>query len=571
MNEMFESIKQQFVSPTMETMLLASVTLSVVLPLIILVVKNGFKWVWEAIKSGAGFVFNPGKVYGLAFRFRWVIHFAMQIVILAGLGYLNYRLDVIRYLDTSLPVMRFIFLPLLYLTLYLLAWTVWWLRLVLHSTAANLDHVDIDLAWDEAMQALATAHIDLAQVPIFLVLGRAAEDEAALFAGAELELTVEQTPRAADAPLHVYAGERGVFVTCVGASLLGQQALAMAEEAGLTAKEDRSEKAEVPPSPPLAPPPAAPAAAPAQEKKERVPLAAEQAAAPRLSEGSAGTMVAEPEKPKEAVVVRVQPRQPLIKARPEVDRLLARLKHLCWLIHERRKPYCPLNGVLLVVPFAASADETIANQTGLLCRQDMNAIQEVLPVRCPVFTLVADMQATPGFRDFMARFPVAHRQRRLGQAFPYVDTPTAYEPLIEHGVDWICLELFPTLIYRMMRVGRSGQDKKYLRSNVRLYQLLGEMRGRRKFLARLLSLALTAPGPQPVLFGGCYFAGTGRDTPQAFVPAVFHRLIESQSYVSWTRAAQEEERRYRHWTVAGFVGIAAFALVFCAAAYFFIL
>lgn len=573
MNQILDWIKQQFLSPTMETMLLASLTISVLLPLGILVVKKGFKWVWEAIKSGAGFAFNPEKVLGLASRFRWPIHFAVQIIVLAGLAYLNYRLDVIRYLDTSIPQMRFAFLPLLYVLLYLFAWALWWLRLVLRSEHEP-EHPDIDLAWDEAMEALATARIDLTDAPIFLVLGRSAEDEAVLFAGAELTLTVEQTPRGDDAPVHVYASERGVFVTCVGASLLGQQALTLAEDAGLTDKGEPSEKVVAPaPAPPPAP---APAQAPAevQEKKEPPGAAAEQGAAvARLSEGSAaGTMVAEPEKPREAVVVRAQPRQPLIKSRPEIDRLLARLKHLCWLIHERRKPYCPLNGILIVVPFAATADETMANQTGLLCRQDMNAIQEVLHVRCPVFALVADMETAPGFRDFVARFPTAHRQRRLGQTFPYLESAKELDSLIEYGIDWICLELFPSLTYRMMRVGRSGQDKKYLRANVRLYQLLGELRSRRKYLARLLSLALTGPGPEPVLFGGCYFAGTGSDTPQAFVPAVFHRLIESQSYVSWTHDAQEDERRFRRWTVAGFVGISAAAVVaFCAALFFFIL
>lgn len=556
MNQMLESLKQQYLNTTMETMLLASVTISVVLPLVILIVKKGFKWVWEAIKQTAGLIFNPAKVVGLAIRFRWVIHFTVQILIVVGLGFLSYRLDLIRYLETRSFLMRVLWLPLLYLIVYLLAWTVWWLRLVLTAEEEISQHFDIDLAWEEAVHAIAQAGIDLKQVPIFLVLGKSATDEAEMFTGAQLTFAVEQVPRQTQAPLHVYASEQAVFVTCVGASLLGEQALQLtAVEETAAPTETEEDKA-----------PVTAALTPADSKAtDALPSKAEQATAAPPGQEAAAAPAPEIEK-KETPAAKSLPAVSLIKSRPEMERLSARLKHLCWLILQQRKPYCPINGILLVLPFAATENETKANQTGLVCRQDLLAIQEVLQVRCPVFALVADMEATPGFRDLIARFPAAHRQRRLGQAFPYVEDGTGNGDVLEQGVNWICLELFPPLIYRMMRLGRAAADKRMtgLRGNVRLYNLLCEMRTRRKLLSRLLSLAVTAPQQPPVLLGGCYFAGTGRDATreQAFIPAVFHRLLDSQSYVAWTKNAVDEERRYRHMTVAGFAGVGVLAATF---------
>src|SRR5205085_10340970 len=69
------------------------------------------------------------------------------------------------------------------------------------------------------------AGIDLTAAPLFLVLGRPAGGEAALFQAAQLQLAVKMAPPRGDAPLHVFANRDGIYVTCAGASLLGRQSL----------------------------------------------------------------------------------------------------------------------------------------------------------------------------------------------------------------------------------------------------------------------------------------------------------------------------------------------------------
>src|SRR5262249_2308332 len=100
--------------------------------------------------------------------------------------------------------------------------------------------------------------------------------------------------------------------------------------------------------------------------------------------------------------------------------------------------------------------------------------------------------------------------------------------------------------------------------NVRLYQLMCQMRERRARLSRMLTRAINVSDPRsPVLFGGCYIAGTGRapSREQAFIAGGFRRLIEKQNFVSWTAEAMEEETKFESWTKYGYMGIGAFAVI----------
>ena len=73
------------------------------------------------------------------------------------------------------------------------------------------------------------------------------------------------------------------------------------------------------------------------------------------------------------------------------------------------------------------------------------------------------------------------------------------------------------------------------------------------------------------LFGGCYFAATGRDplSQQAFVAGVFPLLIENQNYVSWTTEALVEDASYRRWCVYGYAGLGLLSAGLVSGAYFF--
>ena len=492
----------------------------------------------------------------------WTLHLLLLAAGLCGLALLHRRLALDRFLAIPHPVFRNVWLPLLFLLAYALGWLGRWLWRLLGPGQESAVFPDIDRAWDEAVRALDQAGIDLTDVPLFLVLGRPQGAEEGLFQGGQLRLLVEQAPRRADAPLHVYANRDAIYVTCAGASLLGRQAPLLAAE---------GEEAAAPPPPAVVSPDrgedlstiGAAGDESSRAMEEMIarlrqqgrgmgqPLEEEQRALGLLVVGRAG---AGTQAPRAA-------RTSLLRNRAEVELQAARLEHLCRRIARDRRPYCPVNGILLLVPLAATDNDGLATDLGVICRRDLATARETLKVLCPIFALVCDLETLPGFRELIGRLPEAQRQRRLGQRFPLVPDvePAAVPPMIDSGVQWIGRKPLPDLVDNLWRIEPEDRQPPgdVVRGNIRLYHLLRQFRERLKRLSRVLVRASAAEDGPPAMLGGCYLAGTGPDSAreQAFLPGVFRRLIESQDYVSWTPDALAEEAAYLRWTRYGYLGL----------------
>ncbi len=487
---------------------------------------------------------------GMSSGVRWTLHLLLLAGILVGLFFLNKYVE--RWIPGSLST---IWLPLLFLLVYVLAWLGWWLWKLLGQEEAGSAFPDLDAAWAEALQALNHAGIDVTEVPLFLVLGRPAGPEEGLFQATQLALKVKQAPVGPNAPLHVYANADGIYVTCAGASLLGRHAGFLAGEVELTVS--RGGGGDI-----------APADDPfvthrpnkgvdkevgdllVQARKEGRELTGREKRAIRRRDGL--------------------PVPQLLKDTSAVEHVTTRLRHVCRLIAQTRQPYCPINGILLLVPFDATDNEEDANQTARICQLDLTAAREVLRVQCPLFALVCDLEVAPGFRELIGRLPAEQRHRRLGQRFPMLaDMKRVNVPeMIAGGVSWIFSEMMPGWIYKLFRVEAPGRDDvdEVLGGNIRLYQLLEQMPERGERLGRVLTRGVLPDDAGPSLFGGCYLGATGPDPrEQAFVAGVFRRLVEKQSCVAWTPAALAEEAslqrrtRYGYLTLAGVA--AAIALV----------
>ena len=131
----------------------------------------------------------------------------------------------------------------------------------------------------------------------------------------------------------------------------------------------------------------------------------------------------------------------------------------------------------------------------------------------------------------------------MGQRFPLVPDLDADEvpARIKDSVSWIGTTLFPSMVHSLFQVEVPGGEDvtEVVRANSQLYRFLAAMRDRRERLAQLVKDCLPALPGEPILFRGCYFAGTGPDsvTEQAFAPGVLRRLIEDQDNVTWTSDA----------------------------------
>jgi hypothetical protein len=275
----------------------------------------------------------------------------------------------------------------------------------------------------------------------------------------------------------------------------------------------------------------------------------------------------EAEKPGAATPTRALSRSP-----EEVERVRARLAHLCQLVVRDRRPYCPINGVVLLIPLAATDNDAAASETATLCQQDMEIVRRVTQLRCPAFAAVCDLERAPGFAEFLARLP-AGQLRRLGQRFPLAPDvePGQVPAMIDDGLAWVSETLLPSLVYNLLRADAAGGDMSgFVRDYARLFQFLSEMKGRRPRLSRILVRGALPSDKGPPLLGGCYLTATGPDAArqQAFVAGVFERLPENQDFVTWTDEALREETELRRLTAVGYGGLSLF-LVGVAAMWYF--
>jgi hypothetical protein len=521
--------------------------------------------VWNGVKSLAALVVpvfdKAGAWRHVSHTLRWVIHLVLVAALVVLLHFLNRWFDVGRYVGQK-PFLNDNFLPIVFVLLYALAWLAWALYRLLVPEAIDSDFPDIDAAWDEALAALRQAGVGLTDVPLFLVLGEAAGGEQALFKAAfatgQRPLRVAGAP-AGRAPLHVYATPDGIWVTCPGASLTGEQSrrLATGEEPGAGVVVPAGQDGGLSTMAPGGRLQDVQVVLGRARKEQRELTDAEQAEIRQLMGQEQSEHTAQ---------VRGK-RPPLLRETATVDRLAARLGHLCRLIDRDRKPYCPINGILLLVPWAATDTDDDAGQTAEVVRTDLAALRAHLRVLCPTFALVCDLEGVPGFREFLQHVPEKDRQRRVGQRFPLAPEVAGDGPLkmIDGGLQWICAAMFPSWVSRCFHLEGPGQEDlaTATRVNTRLYQAMFQLLERQRRLSRVLTRGLVHKEGEPLLFGGCYLGATGPNPAgeQAFVPGVLQRLLDEQNNVSWTGEALDEDATYRRRAQLGNLALGGFAVL----------
>lgn len=468
---------------------------------------------------------------------RWFLHLLFLFLVLVGLYYLTAYLRDKEIVVARDPRLQPISLPLIFLILYAMAWIGWWIYKLLVTEADPTDFPDIDDAWEEALDALDAAGINITEVPLFIILGRPEAPEENLFNASQINFLVKNVPSRASAPLHVYGNRDAVFITCAGCSLLGKQAALLALEGIATDSMDTG-----------------PVVSGLDEADKTLKPTANQQAMIRKVARSLGQEASGLDR--RSVRREMGLRMPdLLSNTMEVERLTARLIHLCRLIVRDRQPYCPINGLLILAPLGATDSELEAQQSAELCFRDLRTIRRVLKVQCPMFALWCDLETLPGFRDFIHRQSPSSRSRRIGQRFPLASPDLRGETYIsrlDSSIDWLCNHMVRDLTYNLFRVESGGTGD--FEQNKDLMLFLDEIRERGRHLSRFLSQSLARDSDDAPLFGGCYIAGTGsdRDADQAFVRGVFGRLIENQSYVSWTDQALEEDERCHRMVTIGY-------------------
>jgi hypothetical protein len=491
----------------------------------------------------------------------WGVHLALVVVATAVLFWLNQSPEV----EQRFAFRSSYYLPFVFVLLWALSWLGYWLNGSGSGEPAGERFSDIDEAWREVTAALAAEGIGLADVPVYLILGRAAAGDDALIQAAEQPVVV-RSPAAADAPLCVYANREAVFVTCAGASAWGRYCALLAGEEG-------------------SPESVVKVTAPAGDKT--IQFGSESTGMPTELLDELRELLAKqqqrdltaPEKSRLQVLAEMT--KGPARGKPKVSltadaqaRGTARLRYLCGLIQRDRRPWCPINGVLLLVPWAATETDDSTKESTAILHRDLTTARETLQLRYPTFAMACDLETARGFAEFRGSFtPEALKKGRIGQRLPLVpDISAADVPdLIDRGIEWIGQSVLPAGILRFLRLEPpagepAASPATHDAHNRNLYLLLNQVYLRGPRLARLLSRGLPAGTSQPSadtldslpLLGGCYLAGTGRGPDdQAFAAAVIQRLIAGQSSVSWTGAAIAQDARDRRAAAIGSMAMAA--------------
>ena len=203
--------------------------------------------------------------------------------------------------------------------------------------------------------------------------------------------------------------------------------------------------------------------------------------------------------------------------------------------------------MLLTLPIGIDTRTDLAELADA-CRKDLATVFDTFHMRCPVLALIGGLEQLEGFSELVERLPAEQVRKRMGQRFPMVPDLTAGEvpEKVADAVEVVTSTLFPSMIHTMFQVESQGVEDvdEVLRSNTQLFRLLHGIVERGERMGRFIKECIPTLRGEPVMFGGCYFAGTGRDsaTQQAFASGVPMRMIkEDQDSVTWTEEALEQD------------------------------
>jgi hypothetical protein len=526
---------------------------------------------FRALISAPGKLLSSGqRVMGISLPARAAILVAIFLVICAVISFIAFAFREKTPFFESMTKKPYHVLSVVVLMVVIPVVVYYALKLWLAGDISPYE--DIDKAWQAGIAELERNGLDIAQVPIFLLVGSAGEvQEKALFAASRLSLNLREVPQG-PAALHWYANPDAIYIVTTNTSGLSR----LAALARSVAEEEKSRPAGFAPQPSAGSSIRGTIVAGGPEPSggpitQSGPLPGEPGPAMPARAEIRGTMVAsaksmagEEGMGQDSGAQSMRP----ITLRPEdaaeEDR---RLEYLCSLIRRARQPICPLNGVLTLLPFGLihrGPREGIEIQRTL--KRDLSTILRVCKVRCAVTAMVVGMEEEAGFRELVRR---VGRDRvaaqRFGKGFSVTNPP------IPERLEALCAHAcgaFEDWVYALFR----EKDALSKPGNVKLYSLLCSVR--RNVQVRLGNILVAAYGSDPdqnpqaesLFFSGCYFAATGEtDDRQAFVKGVFDKLPEEQAELQWTEAGIVEDQKYQRIaqvvSAYGFLVLASLAAI----------
>jgi hypothetical protein len=438
---------------------------------------------------------------------------------------------------------------------------------------------DIDAAWQAGKEALRKQGLSLGDKPVFLVLGSSGDElERAIFDVSKSVVMVRGVPEG-PAPLHFYANSERIFVCCTGASWLSALSALIARRGKAHGRNPAAGRG---------PHTRGPASAAEMERISATiqphafmqddesfgaggRVGGKSVAFSSMQPPSAGQSSSEgpfrPEAPtgSSSVVARgaaFDEESLAIMPPSDAAEQEDRLESVCELLRSARYPYSPINGCVMLVPFAvAGANPQEIEELAKAINTDLLTLHATLQVRYPVTAIFTGMEEEPGFHELMRRVgPERCAANRFGLGYDLRSPASTSE--IGSFAAHVC-GVFEDWVYGLFR-----EDQVLKRpGNSYLFSLLCRIRSSFKDrLSELLSQGFgysdrLKPEDAPFLFSGCYFVASGGTRDQrAFIQGIAEKLDGEQDRMEWSRQAIAADRRARRLGVFAVIVIGILAV-----------
>jgi len=207
----------------------------------------------------------------------------------------------------------------------------------------------------------------------------------------------------------------------------------------------------------------------------------------------------------------------------------------------------PLRGIAVLAPMEEARSPEVLKEIGGL-RNDLQAIQAGLKVRCPTIAVFCLRDGRSGFGEFAARMPAALRNNRCGFSTP--GSRPFDHAAADRGLRWFVRWL------QSWSLSLLAEDYLSLEGNARLVDLNASMRRDLPALRNFVETAFsTHARAQPVMVRGCYVALCGpAPEDRAFVPGLLRgpksKMVADAGLATWAREAERVDRSYRRTAFA---------------------
>ncbi len=487
---------------------------------------EGFLWLFGAAK----------KTTQLSPRTYQILHMVVVVLIALLAGYFSPDLPFGDSVTVDSEFIQRCFWGILVVLLYAFVRLVLFV-ISLFAIEDTSEFPDIDLAWGEALTQLGRQGLNLQSFPLFMVIGLPEDQERAFLMGSKFPATVTGPSADMTHPLRIFANSKAAFLFVSGASAIVRQITD-----GPRATQGGGSSIATMSSPgggggsagsmmTLSPGQMSPSMgggggggpsilgamstmAPGQSE---IPMARQSEA---MSGGAPGPL------PSEAL-----------------HETARRLRYVCRLLNNARKPFCGINGLVTVIPSQWAAEGS--HDFSHVFAQDVQVLHESLEMLFPVACLFSGIDSLGGLPEFIGRSADVNRafsaEVKAGSKFATgrpVDPETA-SAVTKHCVGW-----FRDWVYSAFKKNPSSS------SNTRLYRLLSEINDRRRSFARLLTGGFGhLIGDQPVRLLGVYFSGRdSQSRAHVFVKQLLDNVLAEQDNVVWSPQRIARDDAASTWT-----------------------